>query len=224
MPNLDELQRIRQKLKATEITTTLPSGEVRVEKRTEKGVYEQVFREHLEEDSKDSEDSVVFNRRRKKVEYLQRRGFIVDLEPDLVVGRALPRVFFGSQDVAADLPILEHHKITHVVNVGTGIPNHYPAKFEYLKIDILDLPETRIVPYFDQVFEFIDKVRNAEGNVFVHCNAGISRSATFVVAYLMKTERLKLRDAMEVCRKTRCIRPNTGFAQQLGEYELTLGL
>lgn len=97
-----------------------------------------------------------------QVEYLQRRGFIVDLEPDLVVGEALPRVFFGSQDVAADISILQNHKITHIINVGTGIPNHFPKKFEYLQIDILDLPETRIIDYFDRVFEFIDKVVNSE--------------------------------------------------------------
>lgn len=84
--------------------------------------------------------------------------------------------------------------------------------------------------------------------VFIHCNAGISRSATFVVAYLMKTQKMTMREAMDYCRKTRSefvrlcvavfaqsssysypqldfsgIRPNTGFAEQLKEYESILG-
>uniref|UniRef100_A0A8R1ED25 Uncharacterized protein n=2 Tax=Caenorhabditis japonica TaxID=281687 RepID=A0A8R1ED25_CAEJA len=112
MPNLDELLKIKNRLKATEITTTLPSGEVRVEKRGANGDYEQI-----QSDEPDDPTQTVSNRRRKKVEYLQRRGFIVDLEPDLVVGKALPGLFFGSQDVAADLSILEDYKITHIVNV-----------------------------------------------------------------------------------------------------------
>ncbi|CCD73846.1 Dual specificity protein phosphatase 19 [Caenorhabditis elegans] len=220
MPNLDELLKIKNRLKATEITTTLPSGEVRVEKRGKNGEYEEI--QDSGEDLVDKTTENISNRRRKKVEYLQRRGFIVDLEPDLVVGEALPDLLFGSQDVAADLPILENRKITHIVNVGTGIPNHFPKKFEYLQIDILDLPETRIIDYFERVFEFIDKVRQNEGIVFIHCNAGISRSATFVVAYLMKNLKISCREAMDKCRETRSIRPNTGFAQQLKEYEAIL--
>lgn len=214
MPDLAELLNARKGLKSTEITTTLPSGEVRVEKKRADGTYQEIS---LEEDATES----VSNRRRKKVEYLQRRGFIVDLEPDMVVGVAMKNVYFGSQDAAADLTVLLNYSITHIVNVGTGIQNHFPNKFEYLKIDILDLPETRILDYFEKVFDFIDKAKK-DGKIFIHCNAGISRSATFAVGYLMRTQNVTYREAFDKCRETRSIRPNTGFDKQLKEYESLL--
>ncbi|PIC40994.1 hypothetical protein B9Z55_008567 [Caenorhabditis nigoni] len=217
MPNLDELLSIKRRLKATEITTTLPSGEVKIEKRADDGTYEEV----KNPESFESEPNVS-NRRKKKVEYLQRRGFIVDLEPDLVVGVATEDVLFGSQDVAADILILRNQKITNIINVGTGIPNHFPGNFEYLKIDILDLPETKIVDYFDEVFDYIKKVHEKRGKCFIHCNAGISRSASFAVGYLMKSQQMTYRQAFEKCRETRSIRPNSGFEKQLREYELKL--
>lgn len=217
MPDLAELRNALKSLKATEITTTLPSGEVRVEKKNANGTYEEIPVEELQEDKTET----VSNRRRKKVEYLQRRGFIVDLEPDLVVGIAMENVYFGSQDAAADLTVLQNYSITHIINVGTGIPNHFPNKFQYLKIDILDLPETRILDYFDRVFDYINEAKK-EGKVFIHCNAGISRSATFAVGYLMKTLNMTYREAFDKCRETRSIRPNTGFEKQLKEYESIL--
>lgn len=218
MPNLDELLNIRKRLKATEITTTLPSGEVRVEKRGEDGTYKEIRTNEIEDDNTQN----VSNRRRKKVEYLQRRGFIVDLEPDLVVGCATEGVLFGSQDVAADICILNNEKVTNIVNVGTGIPNHFPNHFEYLKIDILDLPETNIVEYFDRVFSYVQDVQEKGGKSFIHCNAGISRSASFAIGFLMKSQAMTYHQAFNKCRETRSIRPNSGFEKQLKAYETIL--
>lgn len=67
------------------------------------------------------------------------------------------------------------------MNVGTGIPNHFPKKFEYLQIDILDLPETRIIDYFERVFEFIDKVRQNEGIVGFRKSIKFSKNIFFAV-------------------------------------------
>ncbi len=60
----------------------------------------------------------------------------------------------------------------------------------------------------------------AEGAVFVHCNAGVSRAATVVIAYYMRTQGAPLRDAWEHVKSVRpCIRPNDGFRKQLEEYD-----
>ncbi|CAI5445563.1 unnamed protein product [Caenorhabditis angaria] len=203
--NLEELQRIRGKLKATETVVTSPTGEVTIEDRHE------------------NDEKIVSNRRKKKVEYLKRCGFVVDLEPDLKVGKAMENVYFGSQDVAADLEILQKFGITHILNVGTGIPNHFPEKFSYLKIDILDLPETRILNHFPEIFNWIDNltsVPDCENNVFIHCNAGISRSATITIGYLMKSLKIDLKTALEICKAQRPnVKPNAGFMKQLEEFD-----
>ena len=58
-----------------------------------------------------------------------------------------------------------------------------------------------------------------DGAVFVHCNAGVSRAATVVIAYYMKTQRVDWRTAYQHVKTVRsCIRPNDGFMKQLKEY------
>jgi hypothetical protein len=56
--------------------------------------------------------------------------------------------------------------------------------------------------------------------VLVHCQAGISRSATIVIAYCMHKERLSFEAAMAVVSAARSkIWPNMGFKCQLEQFE-----
>ena len=53
----------------------------------------------------------------------------------------------------------------------------------------------------------------------VHCEAGVSRSAAVVVAFLMRDEGLPFDAAYARVRAARpCISPNLGFVAQLQEY------
>jgi dual specificity phosphatase 12 len=55
-----------------------------------------------------------------------------------------------------------------------------------------------------------------EWRVLVHCLQGISRSGAVVVAYIMRTLKLRYAKALEVVRKYRpIVTPNPGFAEQL---------
>ena len=69
----------------------------------------------------------------------------------------------GSQDVAADLDVLQSFRITHILNVASGIPNFFPEKFTYKQIEILDLPEQNIVLDLEKCFHFIDEAINSRG-------------------------------------------------------------
>jgi hypothetical protein len=56
--------------------------------------------------------------------------------------------------------------------------------------------------------------------LFVHCEVGVSRSATLVTALLMKTEGLSFFEAVsEVRSKRNQVLPNIGFASQLQRLE-----
>jgi protein-tyrosine phosphatase len=48
-----------------------------------------------------------------------------------------------------------------------------------------DTEDQSLSKFFPTVFEFIDKNRGRT-NVLVHCFSGISRSAAFIVAYLIR--------------------------------------
>lgn len=125
----------------------------------------------------------------------------------------------GSQDVAAHLSILERYNVTHILNLASCVENFYPEQFQYKYIKIEDYPEAQILPHFETAFEFINEGMQS-GCVLVHCNAGVSRSVTVVVAYLMKTKNMSLKQALDLVktkRPTMC--PNEGFQTQLQSYE-----
>ena len=57
----------------------------------------------------------------------------------------------------------------------------------YLVLDIADTATENIIHHFQQVKAFIDEGLNSGGQVLVHSNAGISRSAALVLAYVMES-------------------------------------
>ncbi|KAJ7374776.1 dual specificity phosphatase 19 [Desmophyllum pertusum] len=151
-------------------------------------------------------------------------GFCEDLKPDDKVYKVQEKLFISSQDGAQNMEELRRNNITHILNVGTGIRNAFPQDFDYKTVEILDLPEIQICHYFPEMFNFItDSFKN--GAVLVHCNAGVSRSATVVLGYLMSSNRWSLEDAMKILREARpCVKPNEGFLRQLQVYQKELGI
>jgi len=93
-------------------------------------------------------------------------------------------------------------------------------------------PPSCICPYnFSKVtkihflffFLSIDSVKAKGGCVFVHCHAGISRSATISISYIMKTMGWDLHKSYEFVKHKRpCISPNLHFMGQLLEFEKKL--
>ncbi|CAI4232360.1 unnamed protein product [Auanema sp. JU1783] len=197
MVDLADLQAKKANLKKTSTNVLLEDGSVVIEERTSDG-----------------------NFVRRNGGTSRRAGFVIDLNPDLQIAECCEGLFLGSQDAARELEQLKKLKITHVLNVATGIPNFFPNEFTYKLIEAFDLPSMRLIDYFDEAAEYIQRAINAGGKVFVHCNAGISRSSTLVLAYMMKVRGFKLEAALEAVRKNRKIaKPNPGFMQQLLTYE-----
>lgn len=54
-----------------------------------------------------------------------------------------------------------------------------------------------------------------KGKILVHCQVGISRSATIVLAYLMLKQNMTLVEAIKKVKDERGIYPNQGFLRQL---------
>eukprot|EP00249_Psilotum_nudum_P024868 c29311_g1_i2 orf=484-1389(+) len=89
-----------------------------------------------------------------------------------------------------------------------------------MSIPLNDNPDQDILPALRPCLDFINEARRRSGAVLVHCVAGVSRSATVITAYLMKTERLPLTAALESLRqKQRKASPNSGFLRQLKVFE-----
>uniref|UniRef100_A0A915BT27 Dual specificity protein phosphatase 19 n=2 Tax=Parascaris univalens TaxID=6257 RepID=A0A915BT27_PARUN len=164
----------------------------------------------------------ISNRQLKKRLRRQRLGFVVDLRPDLQMAKITEGVYLGSQDVACDIELITTHNITHIINCASGVRNFFEGRVKYLNIDVFDLPSVNIAQYFNECHAFMRKCIEANGNVLVHCNAGVSRSATIVLSYLMRYEGKSLKEALEQVNSVRRVSPNAGFMQQLLTYEIAL--
>lgn len=102
----------------------------------------------------------------------------------------------------------------------TPLPDDKP---DYLRVPIKDSRESNLIEYFDQVADIIEKTRQEDGKSLVHCVAGVSRSVSLVLAYLMKYAGMTLKTAFHHVRSVRPqVRPNLGFFKQLIEYEQRL--
>lgn len=96
------------------------------------------------------------------------------------------------------------------------IPDHIST----LHVRLLDTETSDIQSYFDRVSRFIDAQLKEGGKVLVHCGAGVSRSVTLIMAYLISYKKYNLRSAYALVRnKRKIIRPNNGFFRQLIEHE-----
>lgn len=120
----------------------------------------------------------------------------------------------GINEITHDF--LSEHKIQCVINVAqecvytlSGIIVH--------KFDILDR-FVDIDQYFEPVIQIIQSYKN-KGPILIHCMAGISRSATFVLAYLIKDQAMPLLHAYNHVRRRRNIMPNPCFMGQLMDFE-----
>ncbi|KAG8449190.1 hypothetical protein GDO86_016026 [Hymenochirus boettgeri] len=139
----------------------------------------------------------------------------------------LPGLFLGPYSAAmkCKLSVLQKSGITHVICIRQNIeanfikPN-FQQLLRYLVLDIADNPVENIMRFFPASKEFIDGCLQTGGKILIHGNAGISRSAAVVIAYIMETFGLKYRDAFTYVQERRfCINPNAGFVHQLQEYE-----
>jgi len=96
----------------------------------------------------------------------------------------------------------------------------YTDMLDYFRVDVEDISREPIDAYFDEAADFIDSWISREQTVLVHCRAGVSRSASIVIAYLIKFHSYSLHDAFFLVRSHRSvITPNIGFMEKLGEFE-----
>ncbi|XP_059058465.1 dual specificity protein phosphatase MPK-4-like [Achroia grisella] len=146
----------------------------------------------------------------------------IDLCTQSCYSQIIPGLYLSNARAAADKAVLRYLNITHVLTIETHrLPK---STFENTNIDTLfirayDNPQTNLLPYFPMANAFIEEGLQ-KGNVLVHCHFGVSRSATLVIAYLMKRYKLTFDQAFSYVRqRRRFINPNPGFVNQLKEYQ-----
>ncbi|XP_070796379.1 dual specificity protein phosphatase 15 isoform X1 [Pituophis catenifer annectens] len=134
------------------------------------------------------------------------------------MNKILPGLFLGNIVDAKDLDQLSRNEITHIVSIHES-PQPFIPGITYLRIVLPDTPEANIKQHFKKCINFIHSCRLQGGTCLVHCLAGISRSTTIVLAYLMAVTQLGWLEALEAVKAVRPVaNPNLGFRRQLEEF------
>lgn len=138
----------------------------------------------------------------------------------------LPHMLIGCQADAMSAKVCVEFGVTHVINVSADgeISPHVPPS-RFLRIPIHDNGKADMVPYFEKAFAFLDSAKDCSGRVLIHCFAGISRSPTLAIAYLMCNQRITFDEAYNRVKSMRPkISPNFNFIGQLTDFERRLNL
>ncbi|XP_064793049.1 dual specificity protein phosphatase 2 isoform X2 [Oncorhynchus masou masou] len=132
----------------------------------------------------------------------------------------LPFLFLGSAVHSSRRETLTAAGITAVLNVSSSSPNLYEEDLKYMRLTVEDSLAADIAARFPEAIAFIDSVKESGGRVLVHCQAGISRSATICLAYLIHARRVRLDEAFDFVKQRRqVISPNLAFMGQLLQFE-----
>jgi protein-tyrosine phosphatase len=106
------------------------------------------------------------------------------------VNEITKNMYISDQKCAANYSFLKQLGIQHIVVAGEELSPHFPLHFNYLHLRIRDSPKEKISDHFETVSAFIGEALQRKESVLVHCAFGVSRSATLVIAFLMR--RLKI--------------------------------
>lgn len=109
-----------------------------------------------------------------------------------------------------------------VINVAAEIPDLGPLLRRDSGVEYIRVPWThnnRINDELPVLTETIHMAQQRGRRVLVHCQCGVSRSASLIVAYIMRYAKLPLNDAYERLKSVaRDISPNMGLIFQLMEW------
>ncbi|KAM4711739.1 dual specificity protein phosphatase 16 [Anableps anableps] len=135
--------------------------------------------------------------------------------------RILPHLYLGCQRDVLNKELMQQNDIAYVLNASNTCPKpDFIPESHFLRVPVNDSFCEKILPWLDRSVDFIEKAKASNARVLVHCLAGISRSATIAIAYIMKRMDMSLDEAYRFVKEKRpTISPNFNFLGQLLDFE-----
>ncbi len=139
----------------------------------------------------------------------------------------LNSIYLGNAFNARDYYTLKENNIGLIINCTTDIQNYFENldEFEYHRVSVKDSGDSHIYNYLDDMADTINNyiVKNPDKNILIHCFMGSSRSATILIAYMMKYLNYTRRESINFLKEKRdLVNLNLNFFEDLKIYEDTL--
>ena len=130
-------------------------------------------------------------------------------------------LYLGTFLNACDINELKRIGINYILNCAAECQNfNLPNDIKELHLNIRDENAFYLIPFFEEANIFMNKVRMSGDIMLIHCKFGISRSVSFIIAYMVKYFGFNVENSLNYIKKRRKqINPNEGFLYQLFEYE-----
>ena len=129
------------------------------------------------------------------------------------------KLILGSIETSFLKSKLKSLGVTHILMIGYFMTPIYPNDFTYGNFEIND-------DTYENLLQFlVDGVKFIENSTicYCHCQLGKSRSASFVIAYIMYKNKIHFSEAFDfVKKKRRMIYPNESFQCQLEDFDVIL--
>ena len=133
------------------------------------------------------------------------------------ISKITDKIYLGDVEGATDYIYFKNeqiHNVLSIVNEPPEYPKEMKIRQKCLKIE--DRCNNNIIQYFPECIDFIEN----SDIIYIHWLCGISRSSTFVIAYLMWKTHCSLEIVYNFVKTRRpIIEPNKGFISQLKYFE-----
>ena len=141
-----------------------------------------------------------------------------------------PGLLLGDSNSSYDIPTLEKYNIQAILSLSDVVSLMWNREINrkivpqerHLFIPCLDSSTQDLLQHMAQMSDFIEDQRaittspqSTSSTVLVHCTAGVSRSATAVIAYLMRKNHEELEVVLARIKEKRKVKPNANFMEQL---------
>jgi len=162
------------------------------------------------------------------------------------ISQILPGIFIGDGLCTRDSSIYTNPDtaITAVISItvhedalwenARKFTNYIPNS-NHMHIKAADSETQDLLLYFDQICDFMDKMLDynlqdptkeplsmlKKPAVLVHCEKGVSRSASAVIAYVMRNTKKGVDEVLAEVQRHRRVRPSPNFMEQLKVWEET---
>ncbi|CAG9336294.1 unnamed protein product [Blepharisma stoltei] len=139
---------------------------------------------------------------------------------ELDITEVTPNLYLGSIHDAENIKLLREKNINFVVQL---LENENECArlplITYYFIEIKDNGSENLLEKLKGALDFIDESHKARGNVLVHCRAGLSRSPSIIIAYMIIKFGYNEYTALKALRRMRPgVNPNNGFKKQLKKF------
>ena len=131
--------------------------------------------------------------------------------------KIIPNLYISSYKSASNKSLLESENIKIILNLTAHkCENLHPSLIKYYSYSIADNSHFNLDANILEALNLIKEATDKNIKVLVHCQMGISRAPTIVIAFLIKYKFMSFEDALNLVKnKSPSADPNLGFLIQL---------